>query len=232
MRPFLTACCVLALGLAGCFGGSPQPRYYALEPEAPARAPGGAYPFTLLVRRFETALAYDRSEIVYRPSEHELRFYEYRLWIAKPGRMLSEVIATHLDALGLFQAVTTRSTERPAHYELRGEVLAIDEIDRMGKTGVAGEREQATQQWKARLAMKLALSSLDSGEVVWAHAFETVRDVDRHDPHAVIEVLAAILDDELARMTAELDRTFARITGTPPRLEPAVTATPAAPDPP
>jgi len=216
----LVAGLAISGSLAGCFGSSPEPRYYAFEPATPARLPGVPYPFTLLVRRFDTALAYDRTELVYRPHEHELRFYPYRLWVARPGRMLSEVVANHLDALGLFEAVTPRPTERPAEYELRGEVLAIDELDPIDVP------EGVKKTWQARLSLKLAVSSTMSGAVVWQHAFETVRDVARHDPRAVVEALAAILDDELGRIAADLDRTFARLTGTAPHLAPPMAVRP------
>lgn len=224
MRGLAGVCLVACLGLARCFGGSPQPRYFALEPEPPAHAAGTPYPFTLLVRRFDTALAYDRVEIVYRPRPHEVRFYEYRLWIAKPGRMLSEVVAAHIDALGLFDAVTMRSTEQPAQYELRGEELAIDELDSSAVEPAPEGR--GAEFWKARLAMKLVMSSLDTGKVVWEHEFDAVRDVERRDPRAVVAALAGILEDELGRAMRGLDRAFAGLTGTLPRLGAPATATP------
>ncbi len=209
---------IAGLGLTACFGGSPQPRYFALEPTAPQRLAVAPYPFTLLVRRFDTALAYDRREIVYRPRDNEVRFYEYRLWIAKPGHMLGEVVASHIDALGLFEAVTMRSTERPAQYELRGEVMAIDELDELELVGVGESEGKPTKLWKARLGLKLEVSAMDTQAVVWRHDFQVERTVAKNDPREVVATMVTILEDELKRAMVDLDRTFAQLTGTAPRV--------------
>lgn len=214
---FLTIWVVLSLGLGACFGGSPQPRYFALEPAAPERVAAAPYPFTLLVRRFDTALAYDRREIVYRPRDNEVRFYDYRLWIAKPGHMLGEVVAAHIDALGLFEAVTTRSTERLAHYELRGEVMTIDELDQVG-VGSGESEGKPAKLWRARLGLRLELSAIDTQAVIWRHDFEVERTVAKNDLREVVATLVTILEDELKRAMVDLDRTFAQHTGTAPRV--------------
>jgi ABC-type uncharacterized transport system auxiliary subunit len=188
-----------------------------------------AYPFTLYVRRFDSAIAYDRPEIVYRADEHELRYYQYRLWIAKPGRMVGEQVAKHLEAIGLFEAVTLRPTERVAHFELGGVVLSIDVLDpgADGETSAeASAEDRAEQPWRARLAMRLMLTSSDSGEIIWKHTFVATRDVARHDPRAVVATLTAILDEQLAQLGDELDHVFARITATRPRLVATAVAVP------
>lgn len=216
-----TVSMVVCVGFGGCFGGSPPIRYFALEPAAPTQVVATPYPFTLLVQRFETALVYDRREIVFRPAQHEVRVYDYRHWVARPGRMVAAAVAAHIDTLGLFEAVTTRSTERTAQYVLRGEVTTLDELD-LVETKMG---EGPSKLWRARLGLKLEVSVIDTQAVIWRHHFEVERQVEHNDPRAVVATLVAIFEDELERALIDLDQTLATHTKTAPRISPT-SATP------
>jgi ABC-type uncharacterized transport system auxiliary subunit len=192
---------VLAAGaVGGCLSASVEPRYYALAGvgmaagAAPSVVENSAapWPVSIVVARFETRFVYDRLELVYRPSARELRFDAYRLWASKPGRMLSDAVAEHLRGTGRFAAVSARAGAKQADFELRAEVLAIEEID-VDKT-----------HWKARLAMRFELVALPGDEVVWRHAFATERAVRAPHPAEVVGTLDAILADELLGLDAGL----------------------------
>ncbi len=209
---------VLSLFLAGgvlgaCLTSSIEPRYYALAGvgakvgAGPSSGEGARvpWPVSLVVARFDTQFVYDRLEFVYRPSARELRFDAYRLWASKPGRMLSDAVAEHLRNTGMFAAVSTRVGPKQVDFELRGEVLAIEEID-VDKT-----------HWKARLAMRFELVAASGDEVVWRHAFATEQAVRAPQPAEVVASLDAILADELLNLEKSLGRFF----GTRPTAEPS-----------
>lgn len=180
----------LSIVLGACFGSTPQPVQYTLEPLVTRRSESRPEPLTLLVHRFDAALAIDRVELVYRPRGHELRYYDLHRWVARPGRMVGEAIARHLDEARLFAAVTSRPTEGPADFELRGVVLALEELSH--------------GPWRARLAIKMTMSEIETGAVVWEHAFDVVRAVSPERPDAVVATLVEVFGDELERMTVSL----------------------------
>lgn len=207
-------CLALAAGaVGGCLSASIEPRYYVLAGtgmgvgagsgvaefagDPRTETPPAPWPVSIVVARFETQFVYDRLELVYRPSARELRFDAYRLWASKPGRMLSDAVAEHLRGTGRFAAVSERAGPKQADFELRAEVLAIEEID-VDKT-----------HWKARLAMRFELVALPGEEVVWRHAFATERAVRAPQPAEVVASLDAILADELLGLDAGLGRYFA-----------------------
>lgn len=222
-RPHILALALVACAPFGaCLGASIEPHYYMISGANPepvvnatqrvaptiadvadtgARAAAAAtpWPLSLVVARFETQFVYDRLELVYRPAPHELRFDAYRLWAARPGRMLSDAVADHLRATGRFAAVSTHPP-LAADFELRGLVERLEEVDH-DKT-----------HWTARLAMRFELVALPGDQVVWRHAFDTERALAAPRPGDVVTTLDAILADELARLSAGLDQYLATRT--------------------
>lgn len=183
--------------LVNCFGTSQEPVYYQLEGSG-AVAPRTRTASTLVVTRFDVRAPYDRPELVYRQKGRELRFYPFDLWASKPGRMMAEAVTEHLRTAGLFADVSMRTTVGNADYELRGEVVTVEELD-------VGERD-----WRAHLAMRFELVSLATNEVVMRHAFDSERPVAERKVSAVAEALDAILGAELGTLTTQLDEQLAR----------------------
>lgn len=196
----ITLALVVAVTLLGCFGSSPTPRYFTLEPRlasvGEAEATRGTR--TLYVARFDTAAPYDRHEIVYRPRDHELGVYAYRLWVMRPGPMLSEIVARDLSARGLFAEVTTRPG--PSDLTLQGEVVALEEIDEAVTGGGL----------RARVAMRFELVSRE-GARLWTHAFSVVRPVPRDAQLSVVSTLTEIVRDELETLAAGLVPVLGRL---------------------
>lgn len=188
MKALLLALAAL-MALGGCFGSSPQPVYYSLDtPTEPAVHE--RRPLTVVVRRFEARAPYDRTELVYRTHELELRFYPYHLWVAAPGRMLSETVASHLRRAGV---VGLASRDVAADYELLGQVIALEEND------------VAEDDWRAHLAMSFQLVEARTGRVVWEHAFDEQKRIAKQKPRAVVAAMNAILDGQLEGLTTALD---------------------------
>ena len=180
---------VSSLVLTGCFGTSQQPVYYALEGDAAKVVPHTRTEAKLVVTRFDVRAQYDRPELVYRKNERELRFYPFDLWASKPGRMMAEAVTAHVRQAGLFATVTMQTMAGDADYELRGEVLTLEELD-------LGERD-----WHAHLAMRFELVRLSDEEVVMRHAFDETRPVPERKVAAVADKLDEILGQELVKVT-------------------------------
>jgi ABC-type uncharacterized transport system auxiliary subunit len=182
----------LALLCSACIGGSsPAPVYYALEGAGDVR-PRAQTGSKLAVVRFAARAPYDRSEVVYRVRTRELRYYPFDLWASKPGRMLAEAVAMHLRKTELFSDVSFGPVVGAADYELRGEVLSIE------------ERDVDERSWRAHLAMRFELVQVATQEVVLRHEFDSERPVGERKVRAIAAALDAILAAELDRLSARI----------------------------
>lgn len=195
----MAALVFLVATAVNCFGTSQQPVYYALEGTGEVTPRAVKWPHSLVVTRFTVRAPYDRPELVYRKAGRELRFYPFDLWAGKPGRMMAEAVTEHLRSAGIFRDVTMSTVAGEADFELRGEVVTIEELD------------VAEKDWRAHLEMRFELVSVATSEVVMRHKFDTNRPVLEHKISAVARVLDEILGAELANLTTAID---AHLAGT------------------
>lgn len=198
---------LLAPALGGCFGGSTQARsYFALEyprGEEVQRYREPRYPFTVRLRRFESSVAFDRQELVYRQSPYEISYDWYRLWAAKPRQMIGALVRAHLRDTNLFRAVVERLTSILPKYELGCEVLAIEELD------------ASKDAWFAHLSLRCVLVDFDTGAQVWSHHFDAKQRVYQRSPQFVVRALSQIMEREMGTLVDALDGYLASATGLP-----------------
>ncbi|MDX9723650.1 MAG: ABC-type transport auxiliary lipoprotein family protein [Myxococcota bacterium] len=186
----------VALLLPACFGGNTTERtYFAIDypVEQTWSYATARFPYQVRVQRFDSALAYDRQELVYRASPHQFQYYWYKLWASKPSKMLREVLVRHLRHAAIFSDVTLDLGDRMPDYDLACEILAIEELN------------AASDQWFARLAMRLILTDFEDGSVVWEYEFDERRPVYNRAPVYVVQTLSEIARVELSRAFAQLD---------------------------
>ncbi|MBP7127137.1 membrane integrity-associated transporter subunit PqiC [Myxococcota bacterium] len=198
----------LLAGQPGC-GSAPQKAYFTLSyPLADDRAADSRpplHPVRMRLRPFEVALPYDRPQMVYRQSPYEFQYDPYRLWATKPQHMLRELVADHLRAARLVEEVTRTYGEEPPPYELKGEVLAIEELD-------------ARDAWFGHLAMRFELVRTRDQVTLWHYQFDRKRQVGKQSPALIVRAQSEILQEEMRRVTAELDRAISRDRGVAPTL--------------
>lgn len=203
----LSLLALTAAPAGGCFGGSTQARsYFAIEyPRGTEvqRYREPRYPFTIRVRRFESSIAFDRQELVYRQSPYEISYDWYRLWAAKPRQMLQALVRAHLRDANLFRGVVERLTSTLPKYELGCEVLAIEELD------------ASKEDWFAHLAMRCVLVDFKTGAQVWSHHFDTKQRVYQRVPQFVVRALSQIMEREMGKLVDDLDGYLAQATGLP-----------------
>ena len=98
-RILLLACAACAVAV--CCGTIPIKQYYVLN-YVPMRSTGRLlatpYPFTIRLKELDIEDAYNRSQIVYRQSPYELRYYFYKLWAVGPKKMITDLIQKHLES--------------------------------------------------------------------------------------------------------------------------------------
>lgn len=195
---------VVGVLLTSCFGGSsPQRTYYTIQypPQSIWRYEAPRYPIEVRVTRMEADAAYDRQEMVYRSNPHEFKYYYYRLWSAKPRKMMREVVHRHLRQTNLFRSVTLEIDDRLPDFDLEIELLAIEELN----------ADQET--WFAHLSMRFALKRFSTGSRVWEYSFDERREVYNREPVYVVRAMSELAEDEISKAFEALDTFMAAETG-------------------
>ncbi|HMD69584.1 MAG TPA: ABC-type transport auxiliary lipoprotein family protein, partial [Chitinivibrionales bacterium] len=182
-RILLLTCAALAVAV--CCGTIPIKQYYVLN-YVPLRSTGrllsNPYPFTVRLKEFSIEDAYNRSQIVYRQSPFELRYYFYKLWAVTPNKMITDLIQKHLESINLLSHIIRRYDEglKP-EYELSGVIEALEEYD-------------SDQLWYAHLAIRLSLTRLSDGRVMYSREFDNRKRVFQYSPDNVVREMSAILE--------------------------------------
>ncbi|MBN2382219.1 membrane integrity-associated transporter subunit PqiC [bacterium] len=210
--------------LSGCAHKIPPKHYYLLTFAMPDQTETKPYPYTVRVKDFRIDPTYNRYQIVFRYSLHELEYYNFRLWSQKPQKMVSDLIRRSIMRAGLFTKVTEDLTDTAPDFTLTGEIEAIEELDN-------------EQDWFAHLAITFTLVRFNDDRVIWSHAFDQRRQVLVKEPRMVVRTLSEILEVEMNTVVKELDRFLAdyherglgQTTGPGPAVETDTSPQPTAP---
>jgi ABC-type uncharacterized transport system auxiliary subunit len=182
------------LALAGC-GSAPMKKYYLLSYEPPSlekRRLAGPYPFALRLREFDIEEAYARPQIVYRKNPFELEYYYYRVWAVKPTRMITDLVHKHLASANLVSSIQRRFDEGTPQYELSGMIEALEEYDN-------------EQVWFAHLAIRLRLTRVSDGAVIYNRRFDNRKRVFENKPEYVIKEMSKIVEYVMTQAVHDLD---------------------------
>jgi len=194
---------VIVLLLAGC---SPPPvkKYYMINyvpsPMRKRNKPS-PYPFVIRLKEFDIEDAYARPQIVYRQSRFQLAYDWYRAWAVKPTKMITDLVHRHLLEVNLVSKVVLRYDEgtRP-DYELSGYIEALEEYD-------------SDDVWFAHVALRLTLTRLRDGKIIYRRHFDKRKKVFENDPEHVIREMSVLMDFIMSQAVHDLDVELAREYG-------------------
>ena len=173
--------CAALVIVAACGGKLPETRYYQLA--APSQAAASRGDAVVVLQPLAADAAYDDERIVYRTSPYRLDYYDYHRWIAEPGTMVSDYLASALAGTGRFRALPRELTD-DAPVILGGRVRALEEVDR------------ARDRWVGHVAITLVLTDAHTGAVVWTRDFDETEPLAAQTP----EGLAAALSTAMGRI--------------------------------
>ena len=173
------------------------------------------YKFALQVGPFEVQRIFNRQNMVYRYSPHQIQYYELQQWSVRPDQMVDDVILEHLQKVNLTNRIAADFLEQRPDYRLAGVVNALEKYD-------------AGDTYYAHLAMTFRLVRVSDGVQVWDHSFDTRRQVFQQEMVYTVRSLSAILQEEMDVVATQLDSLFfSTQNGRAP--EPAPAAGPARP---
>jgi ABC-type uncharacterized transport system auxiliary subunit len=192
---------VLCSGCGSLFGSMPVKQYYVLNyiPSADTGSSARrAYPYTIRVRELDIEEAYARTQLVYRQSPFELRYYNYKLWAVKPNKMVTELVRNHIVSSNLVKHVVLRYDENyKPDYELSGDIKAMEEYD-------------SDQLWFAHLALRLSLVRLSDGTTIYSRQFDNRKRVFKYLPEAVVQEMSIILEFIMNQAINDMDAALAQ----------------------
>ncbi|HSI06244.1 MAG: ABC-type transport auxiliary lipoprotein family protein [Myxococcota bacterium] len=198
MKRFGFCIMLLALQSAACglFGRAQQPRnFYVLAVDPLEKGSGRVLPGLVRVSNMDTASTYDKFQIVMRESPYQLQYSDLNVWAVKPGRMVSDVMASALREAGAFDAVTRELGERRPDYTMAGDLNSIEVYN-------------SGDAWFAHLAISLAFTRFSDGQVLWTYSFDRRKQVPTGDFAAAIrgisELLSAATQEAVGQLGASL----------------------------
>ena len=200
--------------ILSCVGGKAVERsYFSLQYllSADDRVDRPPLPVKIRVKRCTAGIAYDRQEIVYRSNPHEFRYYWYKLWAAKPEKLVREQTMTHLKHTGLFEEIDGRLSNRRPDYELSCHINALEELD------------SVNGRWFAHLDLTFTLTNHESGQRVIEKRYAEKKEVFERRPVFVVRALSELLQKQVEALAYEM---ASEVGNVPP---PSVTEPPAAP---
>jgi uncharacterized lipoprotein YmbA len=205
-------CFIFPVILVGAICGKvPIKQYYVLNyVPAPQKTASTnvAFPVTLRLKDLDIEDAYSRPQIVYRQSPYELRYYNYKLWAIKPARMVTDLIQKHIASANLASRIMRRYDEGTLpNYELSGTVEALEEYD-------------SDQLWFAHLAMRLILTRVSDGKVLYTQEFDNRKKVYQYSADAVVQELSTILEYQMNQANDKIREVFQQEFGTTPVTAP------------
>jgi ABC-type uncharacterized transport system auxiliary subunit len=185
---FISATIGLAVAI-GCFGARTNTRsYYVIGSEPVQPFEKALFTGSIRVRDMDSDSIYDKFQIVVRKSPYELNYSGQNVWAVKPNKMVSDVVATTLQATNTFATVTRELGETKSDYILAGELRAIEIYD-------------SDDSWFAHLSLSLRLTHFSTGETLWTHQFDARKVVDRdnysHAVRGISELLVAAMIEGL-----------------------------------
>lgn len=206
MRGRATLLGLAALMTVAC--GRPSERaYYTLRYPAVAPRFEQPLPVTIRVKEVDVRESYRRTEIVFRPDLHEIRYHKGRRWSEPTDKMLTTLIVDHLRGSGAVQRVIDSIGQTPPDYTLVSEVVALEQL-------------QAGETHAARLAMQFRLVRFSDDTVVWSYDFDVRRPVGEGLLRATVRTLSEIMQVEFDKAIDSLARHLSG-GGAPAEVEPA-----------
>ena len=197
---------VLVAALSGCaqlLGGETkllQKRYFKLPIEPLRGIVEGSerpYPFQVQVKGFEVPRAYDRTHIIRRRDQYELRRDNLHHWMERPGDMITDAVKQYLRQADLFTYVGGDRDffERRPDYVLSGSVKAIELFD-------------SGDLWAAHLVMTMELVRQADGKVIWQDDFDEEKQVFSPAMIHTVAALSGILGQRMQKAVEEIDFKF------------------------
>ena len=205
----------LAAALISCsFRSSlPTKNYYILQYKPVITVPANSqrpYSCALQVGNFDVQPIFNRQNILYRFSPHQIQYYEVEQWAVRPDQMVTNLAFKHLEASGLTNRVGIDFFDMRPDYRIEGMIEAIEKYD-------------AGDVFYAHLAMSMKMLRIEDGAQVWEYAYDQRKQVYQPEMVYTVQALSTVFQTHMDIAIGQLDSLFLSThTGTPFRDKPVL----------
>lgn len=196
---FWPAILTIAILAGSCsWGKIPTRNYYMItyhpvaDPPVESQRP---YPYSIQVGRFEVTRIFNRQNIVYRFSPHQIQYYELERWGVRPEYMFTNLVSKHLETVGLTNRVGTEFFDSRPDFRIEGRVEGLEKYD-------------AGDLFYAHMSMSFKLVRVRDGAQVWEYSFDERRQVYNPEMVYTVQALSGIFQSEMSAVTTQLDSLF------------------------
>ena len=189
----------IVLLVGSCIWGKiPTRNYYLItyhpvaDPPAESQRP---YPYSIQVGRFEVTRIFNRQNIVYRFSPHQIQYYELERWGVRPEYMFTNLVSKHLETVGLTNRVGTEYFDIRPDFRIEGRIEGLEKYD-------------AGDLFYAHMSMSFKLVRVRDGAQVWEYSFDQRRQVYNPEMVYTVQALSGIFQSEMNVVTSQLDSLF------------------------
>lgn len=164
-------------------GKVPESNYYTLSlPLVTAKQQNNgnsvpAVPVVIGMSKLESGFLYREDRIIYRESPYEVKYWNYRKWVAPPYVMITEYLREYLKNQHIFADVVPHPSPRRVKYVLSGRVLAFEEWD-----------EGAN--WFGKVGFELTVTNTHTNQMLWQKSYERMLPVREKLPASVVAALS------------------------------------------
>ncbi|MFC1607758.1 ABC-type transport auxiliary lipoprotein family protein [Candidatus Latescibacterota bacterium] len=179
----------------------PTKNYYILSytpvitPPVSSQRP---YQYALQVGDFRVQSIFNRQNILYRFSAHQIQYYELEQWAVRPTDMITNLVFEHLEASGLTNRVGIDFYDTRPDFRIEGTVDAIEKYD-------------AGDIYYAHLAMSMKMLRTSDGEQVWEYTFDQRRQVYQPEMVYTVQAMSSIFQNHMDIVVNQLDSLFISI---------------------
>ena len=198
---FLAASIAVALSACGIGKPSPQATTYIVEPAKPAATMAGRQSGDAVrMGNVRTAAAFAGTSLVYRMDDVNYVSDPYQAFIADPGAMLGNEMATWLDRSGAFKSVAQPGSTQSVPYVLEATITPLYGDFRPGRTP------------EAVMAVQFALVDIVSvrPRVVYEGTIERREPIEKATPDALVRGYGRALSQILTQFVADVSARTAR----------------------
>ena len=118
------------------------------------------------VRDFRIRKAFEQTRIAVRSESHELNYYYYHHWAARPSSVIPDMVSTLVDRSGIFRRCARGFTNKP-DFIIQGQV---DRVERIEKERIAA----------AHLSAVLELTDEKTDSSIVRHSFDLTVDLKKY----------------------------------------------------
>lgn len=153
------------------------------------------YPYSVQIGRFEVQRIFNRQNILYRFSPHQIQYYEFHHWAVRPDYMITDMVFRHIEASGLTNRVGIDFFETRPYFRIEGMVEALEKLD-------------AGDLFFAHLAMTFKMLRVDDGTQVWEYSFDQRKQIYQEEMVYTVRGLSSILQAQMNVIVSQLDSLF------------------------